>query len=117
MWSVEFAAEAESDFALIFDHHLWLYQDFGDDFDIAFDHADQRIRAIQSTAQDLANVPFQETLRPDILEGLRFVRRNKAVFWFVSNESLKTIQVLAILFGGQNHIHHMLTRLLSDLSE
>lgn len=117
MWLVKFAAVAESDFALIYDHLLELYQDFGDDFDIAFDHADQRIRAIQSTAQDLANVPFQGTLRSDVLEGLRFVRHNKAVFWFVLNERRKTIQVLAIFFGKQNHIHHMLTRLLSDLQK
>jgi non-specific serine/threonine protein kinase len=29
----------------------------------------------------------------------------------------KTVQVLAVFFGGQNHIHHMLMRMLSDMPE
>jgi plasmid stabilization system protein ParE len=117
VWTVEFAAAAEHDFELIFDHLLQSYQDFGDDFDIAYDRAAQRILAIQSSAQNLAKVPFQGTLRPDIFDGLRFVRHKKAVFWFVAHEDRKTVQILAIFYGGQDHIRHMLTRLLSDLPE
>ncbi|MFP7674900.1 type II toxin-antitoxin system RelE/ParE family toxin [Marivita sp. S0852] len=114
MWTVEFAAAVERDFELIFDHLLSSYQDLGEDFDIAFDRAEQRILAIQTSAMDLAKAPHQGTLRPDILNDLRFVRRNKAVFWFISNEARKTVQILAIFYGGQDHIRHMLTRLLSD---
>ena len=76
---VEFAFATERDFGLVFDHLLQSYQDLGDDFDVAIDRAEQRILAIQSSAQDLAKNPYQGTLRPDILDELRFVRQNKAV--------------------------------------
>ena len=114
MWRVEFAAQAERDFDLIFDHLLQSYQEFGDEFDVAIDRTAQRLLSIQSAAQDLAKIPYQGTLRPDILDGLRFVRHNQAVYWFVADEDRKTVQVLAIFYGGQDHIRHMLTRLLSD---
>jgi len=117
VWTVEFAAAAEQDFELIFDHLLQTYQDFGDDLDVAFDRARQRILSIQSSAHDLARGPFQGTQRPDILDGLRFVRINKAVFWFVVNEERKIVQVLAVFFGGQDHIQHMLMRMLSEMPE
>lgn len=117
MWTVEFAAAAERDFELIFDHLLQSYQDFGDNFDIAIDRAEQRVLSIQSSAEGLAKVPHQGTLRPDILDGLRFVRHDKAVYWFVAHEDRKMVQVLAIFYGGQDHIRHMLSRLLGDQRE
>ncbi len=91
VWTVEFATAAEQDFELIFDHLLQTYQDFGDDLDVAFDRARQRILSIQSSASDLTKVPFQVTLRPDILDGLRFVRNNKAVFWFVTSHDYNSL--------------------------
>lgn len=117
MWTVEFSAAAERDFELIFDHLLQSYQDFGDGFDQAFHRAEQRILSIQSSALDLAKSPYRGTLRPDILVGMRFVRRDKAVYWFVVDEGRQVVQVLAIFFGGQDHIRHMLTRLLGSLPE
>lgn len=117
MWRVEFAAAAERDFELIFDHLIRSYQEFGDNFDTAFGRAAQRVSAIQSSASDLAKIPFQGTLRPDILPGLRFVRHDKAVFWFVAQEDQKVVQILAVFFGSQDHIRHMLARLLSSLPE
>lgn len=117
MWTVDFAAAAERDFELIFDHLLQSYQELGDDFDTAFERAERRIGGIQSCASDLAKIPFQGTLRPDILPGLRFVRYDKAVFWFVAQEDRQIVQILAVFFGSQDHIRHMLTRLLSGSPE
>lgn len=117
MWTVEFAEAAEQDFELIFDHLFQSYSDFGDDFETVLDRTEQRILAIQSSALELAKVPFQGTLRPDILEGLRYVQHNKAVFWFIANENQKVVRVLAVFFGGQDHIRHMLARLLSATLE
>lgn len=115
MWTVEFAAAAEHDLALIFDHLLNSYLDFGDDLETALDRAEDRILAIQSSALDLANAPFQGTLRPDILGDLRYVRHNKSVFWFVAEKNRKVVKVLAVFFGGQDHVRHMLARLLSGI--
>ncbi len=117
MWTVEFAAAAERDFELIFDHLIRSYQEFGDDFGTAFERGERRIRNIQSTAKNLAKVPFQGTLRPDILPDLRFVRHDKAVFWFVAQEEQQIVQILAVFFGSQDHIRNMLARLLSGLPE
>jgi len=97
VWTVEFAAAAERDFELIFDHLLASYQEFGDGFEIAFDRAEQRIGTIQSTARDLAKIPFQGTLRPDILPDIRFVRHDNAVFWFVAQEEQQIVQILGVV--------------------
>lgn len=117
MWTVEFAAAAEDDFGLIFEHLAQVYRDLGDDPDVAFDRAEQRLNGILATARTLANVPFQGTLTPDIGEGLRFVRKDKAVFWFVADETRQIVQVLAVFFGGQDHTRHMLARLLAGPTE
>ena len=114
MWSLEFAADAERDFELIFDHLVESYLEFGEDNDVAFERAVERIRGIRISANKLALAPKQGTLRPDILEGLRFVRLDKAVFWFVLDEGQKIVRVLAVFFGAQDHIRHMLVRLLDD---
>ena len=114
MWSLEFSADAERDFELIFDHLVKSYLEFGEDIDVAFERAVERIRGIRISANKLALAPKQGTLRPDILESLRFVRLDKAVFWFVLDEGQKIVRVLAVFFGAQDHIRHMLVRLLDD---
>ena len=117
MWTVEYAAAAERDFELIFEHLVESYQEFGDNIETAFDRAERRIDDIQSSAKDLAKIPFQGTLRSDILPGIRFVRHDKAVFWFVVQEDREVVQVLAVFFGSQDHIRHMMARLLSATLE
>ncbi len=117
VWTVEFAVEAERDLDLIFDHLLETCQAFGDDIGTSFDRAERRLLEIRSSAPGLAKLSFQGTLRRDILEGLRFVRHDKAVFWFLLKEDRLVVQVLAVFFGGQDHTNHMLARLLSDHPE
>ncbi len=73
-----------------------------------------RIRGIRTSADKLALTPKQGVLRPDILDGLRFVRLEKAVFWFVPDDGQEIVRVLAVFFGAQDHIRHMLVRLLDD---
>ena len=114
VWSLEFSADAERDFELIFDHLVKSYLEFSEDNDVAFERAVERIRGIRISANKLALAPKQGTLRPDILESLRFVRLDKAVFWFVLDEGQKIVRVLAVFFGAQDHIRHMLVRLLDD---
>lgn len=114
MWTLEYSLAAERDFELIFDHLLEAYADLGEDRENAFDHAAERVRAIRSAIDQLTETPFIGTLRPDILPNLRFVRRDQAVVWFVSEPEHNKIFVAAIFFGAQDHIIKMLTRLLSD---
>ncbi len=116
MWTVEFSADAEYDFELIFDHLVDSYVGFGEDIEEAFEHAVDRLRGIRSTTHKLGLAPQQGTLRDDIAAGIRFVRLDKAVFWFDLDERRQVVRVLAVFFGAQDHIRHMLTRTLAASS-
>ncbi|MEL6682067.1 MAG: type II toxin-antitoxin system ParD family antitoxin [Pseudomonadota bacterium] len=63
-------------------------------------------------AERTAELPFQVTLHPDILPDVRFVRRNNAVFWFRPEADAQIVRVLALFFGAQDHIRHMMARML-----
>ncbi len=112
MWTAEFSVEAIRDFEMIFDHLRQAYLDFGDAADVSFNRAIDRVNAIQASALALSKAPHQGTVRDDIIPGLRFVRKEKAVFWFLLDEGRQVVQILAVFYGGQDHIRHMLTRLL-----
>ena len=112
MWSVESAAATARDFELIFDHLQQSYLEFGEDAETALERAVARIRGIHQAGLDIARAPHQGTLRTDILPGVRFVRRDRAVFWFVADDTRETVRILAVFFGGQDHIRHMMTRML-----
>lgn len=117
MWTLDYAAAAERDFELIFDHLLATYIDLGEDPDAALERAARRIRTIRLSIDALANTPHIGTLRPDILPNLRFVRRDHAAVWFMPDTDRQHLLVAAIFFGAQDHIRKMLTRLLSDEME
>ena len=105
------SARCDADLDLIFDHLLSAYRDFGDAPDVAFERAVARIRGIEDDITSLGNLPFQGTLEPSIMEGLRFVTKGRAVFYFLVDERRREVQVLSIFFGGQDHRQHMLERI------
>ena len=111
-WRTEFAAEAERDFALIFDHLFAAYRDFGEPGAESFEKAARRVQGIRAAAEGIAKAPYRGTLRDDIAPGLRVVTIDRAVFWFDLDEDRQAVRVLAVFFGGQDHIRHMLARLL-----
>ena len=116
MWNVEFSADAEHDFELIFDHLADSYMGFGEEIEEAFEHAAERLRRIRLTTHKLGLAPQQGTLRDDITPGVRFVRLGNTVFWFELDETRQVVRILAVFFGAQDHIRHMLTRALAALS-
>jgi plasmid stabilization system protein ParE len=117
MWDLEFSAEAECDFELIFDHLASSYVELGDEPDTAFIRAASRVRAIRTSINVLAQSPHVGTLRSDIRAGLRFVRVEKTVIWFLPDEERRCVVVVALFFGAQDHIRHMLARMLSGKTE
>ncbi len=112
MWRIEFSAEAVRDFELILDHLLSAYVEFGDEPEEAVRRAADRIRHLRTEIDRLIETPHIGTARSDIYPGIRFLRRDKAAIWFSPVDDTQTIRVAAILFGGQDHIRHMLARLL-----
>ena len=113
VWTLEYVEAAEHDFALIFDHLLSAYLDLGDTLDDALDRAAERLRDLRRQIDRLVETPHIGTLRPDIYPGIRFLRRDKAAIWFLSVEDRSTIVVAAIFYGAQDHIRHMLARMLT----
>ena len=110
---IEFSAEAERDFALIFDHLFESYRSFGESLEAALDRCEDRIRDIRREADRLAEAPFRGESHGDLLPGLRHLTIDRAIYWFDVNEAEQRVRVLAIFFGGQDHVRHMLTRLLA----
>lgn len=79
----------------------------------AIERAGRRILSIEDEILSLVKTPHQGTLRPEFMDGLRNVTKNKAVFYFVVDEAQETVRLLAAFFGGQDHQRHMLSRLLN----
>jgi plasmid stabilization system protein ParE len=110
------AAGVARDLELIFDFLFEAAIAFGDDTTSAFDRAATRILAIEGAMEALTEVPYQGTLRPDLLPGLRQVTKGRAIFYFDVDDNTAILRVLAVFYGGQDHQRQMLLRLLSSQS-
>ena len=111
---LEFSAEAERDFGLIFDHLLESYIDFGERMEIAIDHAEARVLEIRATADRILTAPHRGERHDNILPGLRHLTIDRAIYWFDVNVDKETVRILAVFFGGQDHVRHMLVRLIDS---
>ena len=109
-----FAAEAERDFGLIFDHLLHSYLEFGESLESALDHAEARIAEIRAAAERIPTAPHRGERHDDILPGQRHFAIGRAIYWFDVDEMRGKIRVPAVFFGGQNLVRHMMARLLED---
>lgn len=101
----------DCDVEVIFDHLFRAYRQLGDPVEDALSRAAERLRGIEDALQRLGDAPFQGTLVPHIMNGLRHVTKDNAVLYFVVDESERELRVLAIFFGGQDHRQHVLTRI------
>ncbi|MDO6728264.1 type II toxin-antitoxin system RelE/ParE family toxin [Cognatishimia sp. 1_MG-2023] len=111
-WTLNFSADAETDFACIFDHLVESYTAFGEPLESAFQHAENRIWQIREDANRILTAPQRGELQNDILPGCRKLTLGSASFWFVLHDTEQTVQILAIFFGGQDTRRRMLLRLL-----
>lgn len=105
----------DHDLEVIFDYLFLAYQDLGTTAADAFDRAADRVRRIEAALVTLGDVPFQGTLEPAILDGLRHVTKDRAVFYFTADEEVQTVRVLAVFFGGQDHRRHLLARIKAGM--
>jgi toxin ParE1/3/4 len=112
LWTVVFSKAAEQDLDLIEAHLSAAYRSFGESPTEASTHAATRIEAILAAAERLATAPLRGQARDDLLPGLRQLSLDGAVYWFIVDEDVLQVRVLAMFFGGQDHQRHMLVRLL-----
>lgn len=111
---LEFSEQAERDFRLIFDHLIESYLSFGEGVETAIDHAEARVLEIRASADRILTAPHRGESHDDILPGLRNLTINRAIYWFDVHEERETIRILAVFFGGQDHVRHMLARLIDS---
>ncbi len=111
---LEFSAEAERDFGLIFDHLLRSYLGFGESLESALDHAASRIVEIRAAAERILAAPRRDEPHDDILPGVRHLAIGRAIYRFDVDEPRETVRVLAVFFGGQDHVRRMMARLLEE---
>ena len=111
---LEFSAQAERDFELIFDHLLESYISFGESVEIAIEHAEARVLEIRATANRILTAPHRGERHDEILPGLRHLTIHRAIYWFDVHEEREIIRILAVFFGGQDHVRHMLARLIDS---
>ena len=113
-FQLEFSANAERDFGLIFDPLLESYIGFGESVESAIEHAEARVRAIRATADRISTAPHRGERHDDILPGLRHLTINRAIFWFDVDEKTECVRVLTVFFGGQDHVRQMMVRLIES---
>ncbi|WP_299693793.1 type II toxin-antitoxin system RelE/ParE family toxin [uncultured Tateyamaria sp.] len=106
------SAACDADIEIIFDHLFGAYRDLGEPIADALTRAAARVRGIEDALARLGDVPFQGTLVPHIMDGLRHVTKDSAVFYFVTDEARAEVRVLGVFFGGQDHRRHILQRIL-----
>ena len=113
-FAVELSPQSERDLELIFDHLFESYLGFGESFQEAFDHAQRRLFEIRKASERLSWFPIRGTPRNDIRTGVRHLTIDKAIYWFDVDEAARKVRILAVFFGGQDHVRHMLIRLLGE---
>ena len=75
-------------------------------------HAEARVREVRRATHRLGTAPHRGERHDGLLEGLRPVTMGRAIYWFDVDESVERVRVLAVFWGGQEHVRRMLARLL-----
>ena len=70
------------------------------------------IAGIEAGMDQLGQTPHQGTLWPQVMDGLRWTTKDRAILYFVVDDSQHRVDVLAVFFGGQDHKAHMLARIM-----
>lgn len=103
--------DSDRDLRMIVRHLVESYVSLGDPLPDAIQRAAARARKIEGAIDSIALAPHQGTLLPQLAPGLRSVTKARAIFYFDIDETAKSVSILAIFFGGQDHRLHMLKRL------
>ncbi|MEP2715362.1 type II toxin-antitoxin system RelE/ParE family toxin [Pseudophaeobacter sp.] len=114
VWTIEVSAEAERDADLLFDHLADSYVEFGESRSAAAAQAVGRIDKILDAMERIATAPYRGEVHDELLPGLRHLSLGRAIYWYQLQDDTETILVLAIFYGGQDHIRQMLLRLLRE---
>jgi plasmid stabilization system protein ParE len=110
-YDVRRSVACRQDLERIFDHLFDAHQSLGEDPATAFARAARRLGAIEDAMDALGEAPHQGTLWPEVMAGLRWVTKDRAILYFIVDERRRRVDVLAVFFGGEDHRRQVLRRL------
>ncbi len=110
-YKVRYAPGVTRDFDLVEEYLVQAYQDLGDDPGRAADRAAARIVDAADYLRSFATYPHRGTEHPEIGPGLRTVTSNKFIVYFIIDESLAEVSIVAVFFGGADHRRQIVDRL------
>ena len=105
------AAAVARDFAAIRRHLIGAYEAFGDTYQAAEERAGARLREAFDYMQTFATYPHRGTVHPELKGGIRHVTDRNFVFYFEIEERAAEVRILAVFFGGADHIRQITERL------
>lgn len=109
-YRIEVTRSAREDLREIFRYLRDTYVGFGEDWDSAGRRARERIVDIRRDMMSISNVPHQGTLSTRSGTGIRHVTKKRAILYFVVDDDKEIVEVIAIFYGGQDHLAHMRKR-------
>lgn len=112
-WTLDATPSVQHDLKAIEHFVTQSAQAKGEPFERARRMGAARIDTILSSARSLPKAPRQGTLRPDLGPNIRHVTKDRAVIYFELIETSRTLRILAIFYGGQDHDSRILARLLT----
>ncbi len=101
------AANVGRDFARIRKHLIRSYREFGDPKAIATERANVRIGQAFDYMLTFATHPHRGTVHPEIRGRVRHVTAHQFVYYFVVDDDLAEVKILAVFFGGEDHLEQI----------
>ena len=110
-YAVARAVSVARDLAAIRRHLTRSYEEFGDTRQSATERAAARLREAFDYMQTFATHPHRGTLHPELKAGIRHVTHRNFVFYFEIEEQSAEVKILAVFFGGTDHLRHIVEHL------
>ncbi|CAO3351713.1 type II toxin-antitoxin system RelE/ParE family toxin [Azospirillum palustre] len=110
-YEVRYAPIVTRDFEHIVDYLVQAYLELGDDAQRATERAARRIIEATDYLRTFTAYPHRGTEHPEIQPGIRTVTSNKFIFYFSVDDSLAEVLIVAVFFGGVNHLQQIVDRL------
>jgi len=105
------AVSVTRDLSAIRRHLISAYEEFGDTRQAATERAAARLREAFDDMQTFATHPHRGTVHPELKDGIRHVTDRNFVFYFEIEEQRAEVKILAVFFGGADHLRQIAERL------
>ena len=99
------------DLSRIRKHFIRSYQEFGDTKAIATERANARIRAAFDYMLTFAIHPHRGPMHSELRDSVRHVTAQQYVYCFEIDDRLTEVRILAVFFGGEDHLEQIAERL------